>query len=124
MVLLHELEEEDEDAEARTSGAGSYRPPHLAPVRLECPGRRVSKGWRGGERKRNVNKSEKLPSWHERCRGKSQWSISVTTNVPMSKALKYPKTCVFTSPVYVISCQTFSQAYQMVEVSMNIPSPT
>jgi hypothetical protein len=38
--------------------------------------------------------------------------------------LKYPKTCVFTSPVYVISCQTFSQAYQMVEVSMNIPSPT
>ena len=82
MVLLHKLEE-DEDAEAKTSGAESYRLAHLVSVRLECPGRRVSKGWRGGERKRNVNKSEKLPSWHERCKGKSQWSISATSDVPM-----------------------------------------
>jgi hypothetical protein len=140
MVLPHELEEEDEDAEARTSGSGSYRPAHsmssavswkhgrrtrgslsgLAPVRLECPGRRVSKGWRGGGRWRNIDKLEKLLSWHERYRGKSQWNISTAPNVPVSKALEYSKTCVFNSPVYVISCLTFSQAYQMVEVSEHL----
>ena len=96
MVLLHELEEEDEDAEARTSGAGSYRPAHLAPVRLECPGRRVSKGCRGGERKRN----EQIGKAAELARALQQWSKSATSNVPISKALKYLKTCVFTSPVY------------------------